>query len=138
MRDTGARRPRDDRACLHRMLQRPVRLLHVPAMWPRSPRQVRTSSQCELTSRSCHAGAAQGGTQIFDRFRPFVTSLHSRPRLRIDEQRAQLVDEIGRRRARAVERLDLLESPKNRARLVHEVTVDPSRSRVGNPFDAAL
>ena len=33
----------------------PVRLDHVPAMWPRSPRQVRTSSQCEITYRSCHA-----------------------------------------------------------------------------------
>ena len=34
---------------------RPVRLDHVPAMWPFSPRQVRASSQCEITPRSCHA-----------------------------------------------------------------------------------
>ena len=113
---------------------RPVRLLHVPAMWPRSPREVRTSSQREITRRSCHA-RTQGGTQFFDRSRSFLTSLVSRPGFRLHEQRAQLGDQLYGSRTGVVELLDSLEPLEDRPRLVHEPKVAPLLSQMGDGFE---
>ena len=111
---------------------RPVRLDHVPAMWPRSPRQVRTSSQCEITSRSCHAPAPRAGHSTARA--PASPPSGSRPRLGLLEQRPQLVDELRRAAHLAVEQLDALEAFEDRLRLVHVSTVALPRSHVGNGF----
>ncbi len=90
---------------------RPERLDHVPAMCPRSPRQVRTSSQWEITARSpfdhvtreCLAKRGDGP-------RSRITSLPSRPCLGLLEERSQLGHELVRVRSRAVESCDPRES----------------------------
>ena len=151
---------------------RPVRLVHVPAMWPRSPRQVRASSQCEIMrQRSCHARGigrsearppplelglsgtscardmrehvpilhtAERVAEVLDGARSGLTSFAARPPLRLCEQRAKLLDELGRGRAPAVECLDPLEALEHGSRFVHLSTVEPTRSRPGNGFATSL
>ena len=77
----------------------------------------------------------EGGTQFFDRSRPFLTSLLSRPGLRLHEQRAQLVDQLYGGRTGVVELLDSLEPLEDRPRLVHEPKVAPLLSQMRNGFE---
>ena len=114
---------------------RPVRLVHVPAMWPFSPRHVRASSQCEITPRSCHAVGGfrrtrrsrnsgngcgvQRRPQILDRPRSRVTAVGAGPRLGLAQECSKLRDQLSRRSAVAVERLDALEPLEDGSRLVH-------------------
>ena len=76
--------------------------------------------------------------EVFDGARPGLTSFAARPPLRLGEERAKLLDELFRRRARAVECLDPIEALEHGPRFVHVSTVEPARSRPGNGFETSL
>ncbi len=73
--------------------------------------------------------------EILNRPRSGITSFPSRPCLGLEEQRAELADELARTRIRTVQCLDPPQSLENRLGLVHASTVAPSRSRRGHGFE---
>lgn len=81
---------------------------------------------------------AEGVAQTPDGALPGLTPFPARPALRVDEERAELRDELDRPRSAAVEQFDPLQSLEHRSRLVHTPTVDRVRSRPGNGSGPSL
>src|SRR5213080_3288251 len=121
---------------------RPVRFRHAPAMWPSSPRPIRTSSQCRTVSLidgpPSHADhvtsecLAKPGDGSF----AHITSFHPRPVLCLLQESAELVQKQLWHRAVATEPLDAAESFENGACLVHNADGTP-RPVTGRRRDCA-
>src|ERR1044072_2883418 len=73
-------------------------------------------------------------TEIVDRAFRFPTSFLPRPRVRLLEEAAKLGQDLLRRSAAAIERLDPLDTLEDPARQFHASTVALPRSLAGNTF----
>src|SRR3954469_25677383 len=90
---------------------------------PCSTRRGSTSSQCAIpTRRLFHDCSERRSARVDGGSRAFV-ALAARPRLRLADELAQLVEELRRLRIGAFERVDSLESRENGACFVHVPTV---------------
>ena len=95
----------------------------VPALAAPGPR---TSSQCEITSRSCHAASADPQISRRRALRHHLPPRRDHASASSSSARSSAI-ELGRLGARPVERLDPLESLEHRSRLVHAIDGSPAR-----------
>ena len=108
-------------------------------MYPRCDRARRARCARRPSARS-HGDHVTGQrrSQFLDGSLSRMTSLVSRPRLRVGQQSAQLIEELAAARACAVEAFDPRQSLEYRLCFVHEATVEAIRSQMGNAFEPSL